>query len=337
MERITNTFAKISTELGLTPNYKNEAQLHILEDWCDKNISRDIRYQGLPNEKYKQYMVLLTHYFDVFLKHLSKDLTKNIPQYNKLNAIQYAAQQGYDQFITALPSLSNEELNKANTEGMTPLHVCASNGYAHTLHSLLIKGANPREPNKELQRPIHSALFVPLLHDKELVSNKITIFKELVAHAPETIELKDSSGDSVFHLMATKHEFYPLLTELLSSHPKGAFCCNNHSQYPIHTAILNNQIAIAKLLLSIDKVATLADAEQRIALHYAAQYGSAEMVQQCCNVTQDINTRDTVNKTPLMLAIAAQNLEAVKILIKNGADATLINFPETQQFTLGNQ
>ena len=103
--------------------------------------------------------------------------TKNIPQYNKLNAIQYAAQQGYDQFITALPSLSNEELNKANTEGMTPLHVCASNGYAHTLHSLLIKGANPREPNKELQRPIHSALFVPLLHDKELVSNKITIFK----------------------------------------------------------------------------------------------------------------------------------------------------------------
>jgi ankyrin repeat protein len=337
MERMPTTFAKLAIELGLKLTYENEAQLHFLEDWCDKNISRDIRYQGLPKEKYKQYIALATDYLDVFLKHLPNDQTKKIPQYNKMNAIQYAAQKGYDQFITAQPSLFEEVLNTTNAQGMTPLHASATNGYVHTVHALLAKGANPQALNTESQPPIYSALFMPMLHEQELTPKKIAIFQELLAHAPTTIENKDSSGNSVFHLMATNHEFYPLLTELLTTHPAGAFCCNNHSQYPIHTAILNNQIANANLLLSIDKVSTLADAEHRTALHYAAQHGSAEMVQLCCDMTDDLNARDSANKTPLILATEIQNLEAVRVLIQKGADATLIDFASAKQFMLGHQ
>ncbi len=177
-----------------------------------------------------------------------------------------------------------------------------------------------------MQLPIYSALIVPMIHDERLISNKIAIFKALIQCDPNSIEHKDSSGDSVFHLMATNQAFYPLMSELLRKDNQGAFYCNNHTQYPIHIAILNHQEEITQLLLFTDKkIATLSDAKRRVALHYAARYGTENIVRDCCQATTDINIRDNEEKTPLILAAETGNLIAVQILIKNNANASLVD------------
>ena len=319
MINMTTTFAKLSTQLGLTPTYQKAEQLQHLENWCHEHISSDICYQGHPDNRYSQYLTLAKYFIDEFLNHVPTNIEETSPHFNQMNAIQYAAQQGYDQFITAQTSLADDTLNKTNTDGMTPLHLSASKGHVHTTQALLAKGANPRIPNNESQLPIHLALFVPARHDKKLITKKIAIFKQLMASAPDTIEHEDSSGESIFHLMASEQEFCPLMATLLKKNEQGAFYCNHRSQYPIHTAILNNQLANAKLLLAIDKCALLADTKHQVALHYAARYGTKEMVQHCCEATANINIQDIAQKTPLILATEANNLTAVETLIQNGA------------------
>ena len=326
MPKFKDNFTTISTELDLTPLFKTSEQLKNLQSWCSQHISNDLSYQGTPAEKYNQYFSLLKSYCNIFLDYLPENPHEKVPQYQQRNAIQYAAEQGYDQFIKNQVSIPREVLDSRNKNGMTPLHVGAIKGYVHTVRALLEMGANPKITNNESQTPIFSALFVPMVHEEDLIPKKIAMFKEILAHAPEILEHKDSSGNTVFHLMTKNQEFYSLLSELLTKDYKGLFICNNKMQYPIHTAILNNQFAITKLLLSIDKVAMLSDAQRRIALHYAAQYGASDIVQCCCEVTPEIDSRDSEGMTPLLLAAESSNYDAMGVLIKYGADNTLVDY-----------
>ena len=321
---MTTSFDELCKKLALTPTYAHEEELLRLEEWCDKHVSKDIHFQGTSEIRYNQYFNLAKHYLDFFLSQLPSDLSEQQPQFNNMNVIQYAAAHGYNHFITSQTSVTKEALDKADSDRMTSLHLSAAKGYLCTLCALLAKGANPTKTNKASQLPLHSAFFIPLLHDKALRANKEAIVKELITIAPETIALKDNSGNSIFHLMATRG-FDGLMSTLIKDYPAGAFISNNHSHFPIHTAILNNQVDIAKRLLSIDRVATLADAKRQVALHYAARYGTQAMVEECCNASTDLNIRDSALKTPLMLAAEAANIEAVQTLIKAQANATLVD------------
>lgn len=318
------TFKELCTELHLAKTYKNAEQAHELERWCNENISMDKHYVGSSPEQYKQYLALSQHYLDAFLPYIPANLTTSVPQFEHMTTIQYAAWHGYDRFIMTRNPIENEAIQQPNAAGMTPLHFSAAQGYVHTTQVLLAHGANPHQSNNESQRPIHSALFVPLFHDDALISNKETIFRMLIAAAPDAIKHQDNSGDTVFQLMAA-HGFFALMAEMLSKDTTGALIGNHRSQYPIHTAILNNQLASADVLLKIEGVATLTDSKQRTALHYAARYGTSDMVQHCCEATRDLNLRDTRHNTPLLLAAEAGNIAAVQTLVHRGADATLVD------------
>lgn len=311
------TFNELGKELELTSKYEQDALLDALEAWCFNHISRDRQYAGSPAEKYQEYQALAKDYLDVFLPSGSPDPSTTLPILGDLNAVQYAARFGYDHFLNEENIVTNDLLNKPDKTGMTPLHLAAIQGYVHTVDVLLAKGADPTIANQQAQLPIHSALFVPMLHEHDLLSKKEAIVYSLLSHAPGTIACQDESGDSIFQLMAV-HGFDTLMSDLLNKYPHGVFQQNNHAHYPIHTAILNNQLGIATQLLAIDKVPMLHDAKGRRALHYAARCGTKEMVSACCRVMPDVNVQDSEGKTPLDLAKAAKNSDAVEILIKYG-------------------
>ena len=317
------TYEQFYKEFGFTPVFDNEDKLHQLEAWCHEHISRDLHAQGPSSEKYKYYLALVNDYLDTFLKHVTSNVSDNSVVFDGMTPIGYTAWKGYDRFIEAQPA--DVALDKGNAAGMTPLHLAAVKGYVHTVQALLAKGAKANKINHESQLPIHSALFIPAIHDASLMAKKEVIFKALMAQAPTVIDRKDRSGDTVFQLMVV-NGFGVLLSEILKQHPKGALSCNKHSQYPIHTAILNRRVDMVNLLLAIDKVSTLADSDHRVALHYAAQYGSKAIVETCCLATLDINIRDQLEKTPLMLAVEAQNIEAVEVLIQQQANVTLVDY-----------
>ncbi len=321
----------LCAELHIDPEHGDERQLHVLQQWCHEHISQDINYQGTAQEKYTWYMALATHYNDYFLAKLPENpeqIDENILAFKNMNAVQYAADHGYDRYIMGLTRLPNDVLNKPNSAGMTPLHLAAVNGHVHTLRALIAQGANPNKTNKQSQLPIHSALIIAARYTSTLIENKEAIFRELDTLTPDLMARKDNSGDTVLHLMACaamgSHVFSALCAELLSRDAHPQQYANHQTHYPIHTAILNNKIAIIESLLKVDGVARLTDAEGKVALHYAAQYDAPQTVlEQCIAATPDINCRDRSRRTPLMVAAEAKNISAMDALIKHGADATM--------------
>ena len=161
------------------------------------------------------------------------------------------------------------------------------------------------------------------------------LLKLLNALAPELFSCQDDAGDTLFHLMA-RHGLQSLFSHGLKLHPQGVLIANNLDQYPIHTAILNRQPAMVSFILAESpQQATLPDSKGQIALHYAARYGSTDVVNRCCIASPSlINSLDGEMRTPLMLAVESCNLfgnissdiNVLQILINHGADVTLVNY-----------
>lgn len=311
-------FKQLNTELGLNKDIPDEERLRLIETWCSEKISNDLHSSGSTlGERYKYYERLATVYLDDFLPKLPKHLDKPIPEFEGRNTIQEAAVSGLNCFLASLkPSV--EMINQPDAATMTPLHLSAIAGHFHTTATLLSLGADASKPNESGESPILSALRMPMLHDDRLKENKTKIFRLLKDAAPATVTSQDSNGDTVLHLMAT-HGFLALIPELLQTHAELAYVNNKHTHYPIHTAILNNQIDCARLLLKQEGVATLTDSNGWTPLHYAARHGGKNMVAMCCEHTEDLNAPDFLGRTPLMLAVELANQPAIDTLVEKGA------------------
>lgn len=283
-----------------THQFEAEAQLDSLQSWCHTHVSSDVHYHGGHSEQHAHGLALVKHYLDHFLANIPANIHESVAMFHHLTALQYAALKGYDHYILSCSTASIGPFNQETSAGMTPLHLAAAVGNLHAVYALLNRGADPVKTNKNGQMPLFSALFVPMLFDESILHQKKLIFRALNTAAPETLAHPDSSGDTVFHLMAT-HGFESLMRDGLKQEPRGPFLMNNLSRYPIHMAILNQQPVIANLLLDIPMVATLTDAYGQNALHYAVRFSTLEMVQRCCNAPIDIHQQDNEGHTALAL------------------------------------
>lgn len=313
------------TNVHFEANYKNEEQLNTLINWCEDNISKDIYYSGDVSEQYNQYYALVQSYIEHFLPHVSNNLTSPVSVFNGLNTLEYAVQCGYHIFLENL-TVSPQILNSINKNGMSLLHKSAVLGYFHTAEILLAKGANPYLLNRQNQNPIFQALFLPIEYSEHFLAAKKNIFYTLVKCGADLLDTQDDMGDSPLHLMVQHDELIELTHFTMHQAPSLAFIKNKASCYPIHTAVLNNQYTQGEFLLSFADVPDLEDAHQRNALHYAAQYGSKEMVQLCIKMSSIIEKRDSEWNTPLLLAADYGNQKAMQVLLTHGADINTMDY-----------
>lgn len=66
------------------------------------------------------------------------------------------------------------------------------------------------------------------------------------------------------------------------------------------------------------------DQNQRTPMHWAADYGQVSVIEFLCKQAGvDINPKDRFGITPLLAAVYENHEEAVKVLLKNGADKTI--------------
>lgn len=310
-------FEQLTAALNITPTYQHEAQLLALEKWCIEHISTDIKYTGNNSEKYILYVALIRDYVTHFLPQIKTNFSNPNPALDHLNAVQYAALHGYDIFLRN-NSIPTALLDAENTNKMTPLHLACISGHVNTTKALLAQGANPLHENGRGQLPIQSVLLRPIMSDEFLIKQKEATFKVLFEYNQDSIAHKDNEGNTAVHGLAAGG-FDALLNEVLHHNQTCAFYHNNHMRYPIHSAILNNNLGAATLLFSIDKVNTLKDAQMRTALHYAARYSAQDMLAICCLAASDINQTDTEGKTALELAREAGIEENVQFLVAHGA------------------
>ena len=308
-------FELLCDNLHLTHELEDTQQLERLKTWCQTEVSTDIQFNGAPADEYKHYLHLAKQYLNLFLGN----------KYAPMTAIQYAAQHGYDCYLTKLTA-SADAVNQPDKDGMTALHWAAFKGYVHTVEALLMKGANPVSQNNNLQLPIHSALLMPARKNKQLYAHKQAIVEQLLQRAPASIKHQDINGDSIAHLLAGDDHFTTLLDTAIRTEPTVLSCPNHLKQYPVHIAILNHKINNSQLLLaSHPTVSMQLDRDKRVALHYAAAYGHDDILHLCIAHSSDINVRDTYNKTPLILAAEHGNHDAITALLQHQAKTDLVD------------
>ncbi|GGI78081.1 ankyrin repeat domain-containing protein [Legionella impletisoli] len=317
-------YQMLCEELNLTSEY-TEKSLEVIKRWCYEHVSRDISFYGEPEEQYNHYLKFSKSYLEDFLPHTAQNPSISIPELDYLTLIQYASAHGYDRFITNTVSESKELWSLKNQYGMTPLHLSAGRGYVHTVRALLEKGANPEVENSTGQLPIYTTLLIPIDSSLDLVERKKAVYQLLKIKAPHSVFHQDKSGDSLLHLIAV-NGLYEVYVEDEAELSPMLLQSNNYQVYPIHKAILNQHTKLIELWLDYDNVSSLSDAKGRVALHYAALYGTEEITKLVCGKTHDLDVRDAYNKTPLILAAEAGNLPAMKVLIEKGADPNLKDY-----------
>ena len=91
------TFQELSAQLNLSSEYIENGQIEeSLENWCKTHISSDLDFEGNAEDTYYFYHTVAKDYFDIFITHLPPSPTTVSTKFNSMNAIQYAALQGYN-------------------------------------------------------------------------------------------------------------------------------------------------------------------------------------------------------------------------------------------------
>ncbi len=294
-----------------------KAHLNDLVDWCKKNISQD-RVPAENEDEYAFYTLLATDYVEQFLPLINEN--------NLISSmlIERATEAAYDRFLSQQP-ITAELINIPNSNQMTALHRAAALGYVHTTMALLAKGANPLVMNKQKQTPLFFALLLPCLFDYELVEKKEHIFNLLTEKEPILWSLEDEGGDTLLHQIAAQG-FINLANLVIEKHPHLVEEQNKkNSLFPIHTAILNNNTEVVAALLAIPGVAHLSDKNGRTALHYAACYADESIVELCIAAVQDLNVPANEGETPLILAVQANNKDALVCLLDHNVDIMAVD------------
>ncbi len=138
---------------------------------------------------------------------------------------------------------------------------------------------------------------------------------------------QNQEGQTLLHAMVV-YGFENLILDILQDMPELALKhAKKNREYPIHTAVSNHQLDVVKLLLEVSGVARLKNDMNQTALHYAARFGSQDMVQLCCkHRAGNIDEKDRAGKTPLALAKEENTPDVEAILIARGADENLLGF-----------
>jgi len=115
----------------------------------------------------------------------------------------------------------------------------------------------------------------------------------------------------------------PKSAMLLAKHPRtNVNVQNNVGETPLMLAAINNQLELAKVL-----IARGADVNRPgwSALHYAATRGHRDMMRLLLEHDAYIDAESDNGTTPLMMAAFFAPPLAVKLLLEEGADPTLVN------------
>ncbi|MDX2346693.1 MAG: ankyrin repeat domain-containing protein [Legionella sp.] len=158
------------------------------------------------------------------------------------------------------------------------------------------------------------------------IKTKAAEFKALWARAtPDVCRAQNSAGQTVLQLMVV-YGFNLLIPFILQDMPELALRhAKQNNEYPIHTAILNHEIDVVQLLLEVPGVSNLRNDRNQSILHYAARFGSQDMMLLCCKKRAgNIDEKDRFGKTPLALAREENSPDVEAVLIAQGADGNLV-------------
>ena len=171
---------------------------------------------------------------------------------------------------------------------------------------------------------IQEELGFKLLHKTVLGLNPLDLDSLLSSVSRSAVDEVDSDGRTPLWWAARTGD-HPAIRSLLKagadSSKKSHFGAS-----PLHTAIYKNNNACTKTLISSSYTVDLRNGHGATPLHYCCYFGSdTDIVELLLCKGADINSLDTNDYTPLMLAIQGKQTSICEFLITQGADMNTLN------------
>ena len=225
-------------------------------------------------------------------------------------ALTYAAMTGHDKVTQRLIS-AHADIEVVDNDGKTPLIWAIISRNTQTVSLLVEAGANVNQPD------IKGAS--PLIYSLTQSSPDIT--RKLIDSGAEVDVVLKKSNMNTLILAAMQGDTY--IIQALINKGIDVNSTTTAGVTPLLAAIVTNKKAAAKLLLASGARLNDKDKVGRSAIFYSANAKiDPEIAQMLIEKGADINVMDNNGFTPLSLAAARGNTEAVKVLIKAGLSAS---------------
>ncbi len=255
------------------------------------------------------------------------DLKQSYKDLDNLTPVMFAARYGLNNKLCELlkpldDSERDQILSAKNQGGLTPLHFAARYGQIETTRLLLKYGASPLIASNLAQLPIHSAF-----NENNSIDTIRTIVQCLMGDK-DSISICNQEGDTVAHFAAA-FDLTDILKQLHEMDVNLLNKTNNRQSPPLFIAILSNKLDAIEYLLTVTDL-TLTDSRGRNALHYAAIYGTDEVLQKIIPYFS-VNSIDGEHCTALYFIIKDQQISKMKTLLNAGAQ---LNIESSMQLPL---
>ena len=231
----------------------------------------------------------------------------NFANDQEVTALHLAAAGGHEDAVQLLLSkgASTETMNSSND---TPLHLAARNGYTNIMELLLTNGAS-------VEASLVDEDYSALLHRAASGGHNSTV--QLLLSKGASIEARGKyQGTPLHHAASSGHTG---TVELLLSKGASIEAMDICSSTPLHCAASSGHNAIVEILLSKGASIEATDKWYDTPLHYATYSGNNGTVELLLLKGASIEAMDEDNKTPLHYATLRGHTGTVELLLSKGA------------------
>lgn len=217
-------------------------------------------------------------------------------------------------------------LDSTNMQGMAALHYSVARGDIPIINALLLGGANIDIRDDYGRTPLHIA--------SQDSRNKNLLLIDFLIQAGANPNLRDINGESPL-FVATDilfPEYNWKLIEALIANGSDPNTRNDYGEAPLHRIALGGHRALIKMFAEAGAKPNVRDKHGVTPLHIAAtyigEYGRGpSKITALISVGANPNAQDNSGNTPLHYAARSEfsSPEAIKVLLKNGANACLRN------------
>eukprot|EP00794_Sanderia_malayensis_P000575 gene575-1234_t len=237
------------------------------------------------------------------------------------NALHFAASEGNADIVDVLMATFDGDMvdgkpgvnkisyvNQPSDAHDAALHLACTSGYEHCVKRLIFHGAHVNKKSEGKVSPLHLAA----------TSGNIEVAKELLLHKAK-INPKDVDQMTPLHKAAMfgKLEMMQFLLErgsLINARDK-----DNYT--PLLAAVWKGQTEAAELLCNKGARMHITDASLKTCVHLVVEYDHIDTLSMLMGTSAIglVNSTDKDYRTPLHYAALEGNIEALKILLENGA------------------
>ncbi|MEM7584219.1 MAG: ankyrin repeat domain-containing protein [Acidobacteriota bacterium] len=223
-------------------------------------------------------------------------------------ALHLAADQASEAMIAALLE-GGADVDAADVDGMTPLHVAARRGELEIVE--LLARTSERRANGSGHRPVHVAA----------IYGNFEVFRRLFE--PNISRKTNEEGHGLLHMAA--YGGHPEILRATLEHYEDVDPQDHDGWTPLFFATQKVHAAAAGLLLERGAAVAQRDKEGTAAIHLAGACSDSRLLQQFLQQDPDVDLADADGNTPLHHAAGWGHLENLRLLLAAGADPSLRN------------